>query len=51
MRYAVIIQRSRDIWERMIDMMETLKWKVIELLIRFRVLAVARVRTDGRSRR
>lgn len=32
-------------------MMETLKWKVIELLVRFNVLAVARVKANGGSRR
>lgn len=33
----------------MINRMEMLKWKVIELLIRFNVLAVARVKANGRN--
>ena len=44
--------RKRTISERMMDMMEWIKWKVIELLIEHRVLAVvpARVQKDRRFR-
>lgn len=31
-------------------MKEIIKWKVIELLVRFRVLAVAKVRSDSGRR-
>ena len=37
--------RSKTIAERMMHMMEWLKWKVIDLLIKHNVLAVARVKS------
>jgi len=35
----------------MMHMMEWLKWKVIELLVKHNVLAVVPVRADGRNQR
>lgn len=45
-------QAARNHRERMIGMMEMLKWKVIELLVRMNVLAVAPVKANsGRGMR
>ena len=42
--------RSRDHRERMMYMMDWIKWKVIELLVRHNVLAVVPVRANQRRR-
>ena len=49
--YDDIIQEDKTILERMMYMMDWLKWKMIELLIEYRVLAVVPVREGNGQRR
>jgi len=50
MWYPFIIRKEEAIAERMMHMMDWLKWKMIEWLVEHRVLAVVPVRANGRRR-